>query len=65
MSQLKEIKQEEIPLTRLRKGSLLSLLKPPSDWIRTTHIQKGNLLYSAYQVMYSPIHRLHMCIQDA
>lgn len=52
-SQLKEIKQEETPLTPLREGSLLILLKAPADWMRTTHIQKGNLLYSAHQVTFS------------
>lgn len=46
MSQLKEIKQEEIPLAGLGEGNLLILLKPPASCMRTAHIQKGSLLYS-------------------
>lgn len=45
MSQLKEIKQEEIPLTGLGEGNLVILLKPPASCLRTADTQEGSLLY--------------------
>lgn len=41
-------RQEELPLTP-GKVSLLFLVGPSAEWMRPTHIRKGNLLYSSYQ----------------
>lgn len=50
MSQLKEIRQEELPLTQLKEDTPLILLKTSAATMRVTHIKKGSLLYSVYQV---------------
>ena len=31
-----------------RENQTFVLFKPSTDWVRPTHIQKGNLLYSVY-----------------
>ena len=45
LSQLKAVRQEELPLTR---GSVspFVLLGPSADWVRPTHTGEGNLLFS-------------------
>ena len=46
-SSLKAVRLEVFPLT-CRRISLFVLFSPSTDWVRPTHIRKGNLLYSVY-----------------
>lgn len=46
-SQLKAVRQDEFPSMH-GKVSLFVLFRPPTDWMRPTHIRKGNMLYSVY-----------------
>ena len=46
---LKAVRQEEFFLTWMRVSPSI-LCRPSTDWMRPTHIKKGNLLYSVYWV---------------